>query len=65
MSTPAIIGPAGATLRDDSNAPITQHYRSIPGSESQGDMVSAGRLGDYPLRDPRGEFWASNPWRVF
>ena len=28
-------------------------------------MVSAGAVGDYPLRDPRGEFWASNHWRVF
>ena len=44
--------PQGATLRDDSNAPVTLHYRSIPGYESQGDMVSSGRLGDYPFRWP-------------
>ena len=57
--------PEGATLRDDSNAPVTLHYRSIPGYESQGDMASAGQVEDYPLHDRRGEFWASNPWRVF
>ena len=28
-------------------------------------MASAGAVGDYPLRDPRGEFWASNPWHAF
>ena len=55
----------GATLRDDSNAPVTLHYRSIPGYESQGGMASAGQVGDYPLRDPRGDFWASNPWHAF
>ena len=53
--------PEGATLRDDSNAPVTLHYGSLPGYESQGDMISAGQLGDYPLRDRRGEFWTPTP----
>ena len=41
---PDPLTPQGATLRDESNAPITRHYRNIPGYESQGDMVSAGQL---------------------